>query len=273
MDDNRPTTTIRLSQEELLFILKRTIIDAPSLPGLGENPLGEIDSATENLLLDAAGRALIARDFVVLDENNIPQIDSGVLSAISICTYPQQMVSLIYQNKEGLIQQHYFYRVPELAVKHTFPYSGLHDFEISAISDMGESIVQTLLNNAIVDSFSTPIYEIDQQILPAPQDVNILGHDQEIQDLLTAKGVARSHAEDLVRTFVAPRLRFTTQIVYQPPPEAKQEVLTLLAADNLWMVRAENPNASLVKVCGLSLEYAHQIFSQIYAQLSCSDSS
>lgn len=265
MDEDYTTITIRLSQEELLFILRRTILDAPSLPGLGANPLGEIDTTTENLLLDAAGRALVARGILALDADSVPQIDSGILSIISVCVYPQQMVSLIYQSEQ--VQQRYYYRVPELAVEHTFPYPGLHDFTVSTESDMGESVVRTLLSNITAGSSPTPTYEVAQQILPSPQDTDDLEHGRETLDLLIAQGVARDHAEDLVRTFVAPKFRLTVQIVYQPPPETKQEIITLLAADDLWIVRAENPNAPLVKIRGASLEHVQQIFEQIYTQL------
>ncbi len=268
MSDERTTATVHLSQEELVFILRRTIINTPNIPGLGILPLGETDPETENLLLDAAGRALIAREFITLDENNMPQIDPGVLAAVSVCAHPQQMVSMIYQNGQETAQQYYFYRVPELAVTHTLPSSGLHNFEISATSDMGSSLLQTLLDNVPKDSPTTSTYEIDQQILAQAQETSTSEHGQEAQEIFIATGIAPNQAKDFAETLASPQTRLMIQIIYQPPPDAKQEILTLLANDNLWLIRAEHPNAPQVNVTRLSFEHIQQVCDQIYLQLA-----
>ncbi|HNT75745.1 MAG TPA: hypothetical protein PKH77_12085 [Anaerolineae bacterium] len=255
MNSHSDTVTYRLSQEELLLILRG--LGAERLTGLGDSPLGPVDKDTEMRLLDAAGRALFARGLIAADEKGHLGLDRGMSAAVSACVYPAQMVSVAHRRANGDIEQRYFYRVPELAVAHSFPMNGIHDLELGVTSDMGSAIVRELLMGLPENERSTPPYPLKQAALAQAHKLADQGDGDAVTESLTSAGIAADHARWLAGALAAPALRLVIQLIYRLSPTLEQKVFTLIGnGAGCWLVEADQLEANEVVVQGLSAKQA-----------------
>lgn len=267
MNSHSDTVTYRLSQEELLLILRG--LGAERLTGIGDSPLGPVDKDTEMRLLDAAGRALFARGLIAVDEKGHLGLDRGVSAAVSACVYPAQMVSVAHRRTNGAIEQRYFYRVPELAVAHSFPMNGIHDLELGVTSDMGSTIVRELLMGLPENELSTPPYPLKQAALAQAHKLADQGEGDAVTESLTSAGIAAEHARRLANALVAPVLRLVIQLIYRLSPTVEQKVLTLIGNDaGCWLVAADQLEADEVVVQGLSTKKALDVILAAYQPLT-----
>jgi hypothetical protein len=249
MTTAKAPVTIRLSQEELLFVLRT--INVPSLPGMGEHPFGQSNEETIDALLSAAGRALMARNLLAIGTDNTLQIDQGIYAAATMCAHPEQMVALLIRHDSQVAQQHYYYRVPQLAVTHTISQPGLHDLTMATTSDMGQSLAYDVLQALPTGSDMSYNALISQEMLTTIQH---LAHQDASTALLHLQeaGIAAEPARALIAVLAAPRIRLSLQFIARLQPTVEQNVLTVLADDTrCWIIHADSLHAAKVSVQSL----------------------
>lgn len=222
-----------LSQEELVFLLR--LINTHTLPGLGTEPLGALPPETEKLLLDAAARALLARQLAQVDAEHQLQADPAVLSALTVCAQPNQNLNLVLQNGHGA-EQRFFYRVPELAVSHAILGYGLHQFTLATNSDFGRERVNELLSTLPPSGPDGP-YTLPQPVLAQAQSAAAQGP-AAAEAALASANLPPAAAQSFAQALAQPIARLALQFVYQTNPP-NQQVLTLLAsAQDNWLLTA-----------------------------------
>lgn len=257
MNNDDAAGTILLSQEELLFVIK--LLNLPVLPAMGNLPLGQVSEEMADLLLDAARRALIARRIIVFDENNTLQIDPGVQAVAFVCAYPDQMLVLAFQRYDDPIKQHFFYRVPELAISHTSPMRGLHSLEIRTTPDMGAATISELLYGLSKDGIPTTRYTLNRSDLARVQE--LVSQDSEAAvSLLIAVGMPMKQAQAFVQALAKPNLSLILQLMYRVIPAVEQKVLALVADEaGCWLLEDDQLDAYKVTVQGLPAKQAVEL--------------
>src|SRR5512145_3385132 len=91
MEKNQPFTLL-LSQEELLLILMRHRL--PLILGMNL-ALTELSPEQLELLMGAAERSLLAREFLQVGADGNPQLDQTVLALTAACSQPEKTVVMI----------------------------------------------------------------------------------------------------------------------------------------------------------------------------------
>jgi hypothetical protein len=249
MTTAKSPVTVRLSQEELLFVLRT--INIPSLPGIGEQPFGQANDETITALLNAAGRALMARNMLAMGADDTLHIDQGVYAAATICAHPDQMVALLDRRRGQATQQHYFYRVPQLAVTHTIAQAGLHDITMATTSDMGQSLANEILQALPAGANMHYTARLTRDALAAIQQA---AHEDAGTALwhAHAAGIEAAPARVLVAALAAPHIRLSLQFVPRVQPTVEQHILTVVADDTTcWMIYAGSLQAEQVTIQSL----------------------
>lgn len=224
----------QLTQAELLFTLRA--LELPDIPGVGEKPWGDIELEEARLQFREAGLELKSRGSVWLDgQTGKPGVEKSLQSVLSACAYPQQMVALIYQKPTAPVTQLYHYRLNGMTVRHTLPQESLHDFQVDNKSDMGQHTLAELF-----DGFS---WTFESQL----GEVALDKYEQAVQTVFTdEKQATRILVEnglslDLCKKFIKGvrehKVQVHAQLVYQFPPNPKQNILLFFAGDSAcWLV-------------------------------------
>ena len=125
MTSTPPEPVLTISQEELYFLLvllkSRGI---PGMEGIFEPDASEIERTH---LLDAARRALVARNLLTLHLDGRVTMDDFSLAVIGTCVRP--LYSVIMENT-GLDRSSgvFWHAIQGLLVEHTIPQQGIHRF-------------------------------------------------------------------------------------------------------------------------------------------------
>lgn len=264
MKENTQTVTICLSHEELLRLLQ--IMNIPGLPGMDESSFENINKETMSVLISATERAMMARSLIVIDEHNNLLIDRGILAAISVCAYPEQMVTLLFKYNNVHVKQCFFYHVKELNVKYMPSATGLYKFEIASASDMGLDDVHNLLLD-LPSSDPSSIYSLDQNVL-----IDIINSDY--QDLsaiitrLTELDVPSQVALSFAQALSAPRIHLILYLIYRTTPIVTQRVLTVVANPiESWLLQTNEASSDIVTLQRLPATQIIQIINEAYLSL------
>ncbi|NNJ13238.1 hypothetical protein EKD04_023210 [Chloroflexales bacterium ZM16-3] len=259
--------TIRLSQEEVLFIIGA--VHANNIPGMGSLAAIVTDEAMLATLRDAGGRALIARELLVPQDDGL-SLDKGLYAIGLACTRPDQLVSLAITKAGGPTRQSFYYRVPEVAVLHQPDDLGTHSFSLSLASDMGAgaaSAAPAALPDSSSDQGGT--WHLPQAALAAAED-QARGGGAAAAALLSA-GVDAPAAALLAQTLAAPDLNMVLQLVAQLQPTVTQTLLRLIAgAGGSWLVIGESLTDDTLEVRQVTRDMAAAMISESFKQFHAS---
>ncbi len=128
-DASVPTTpmTFTLSRHELLVILDT--LNADTIPGLEEDPLGPLDEAQERLARTIAQRALVARGYLRWGDNE-PVLLRWVGDAVATCIRAPEMLMIYHRPPAAAPIQYYVHIIDGRAVVHIPSQQVLHFFSI-----------------------------------------------------------------------------------------------------------------------------------------------
>lgn len=235
------TTEIQFSQEELLYLLRS--LNLPDIPGMGERPWGHIPQEQALLVMETAGRGLVARGIVRFGKTQI-EVDNAVAQLLRTMAYPVQMTVLTYSLNAQAIP-HNFFRGKTFDVEHTLPYPWVHRLHMTPKSDMGESFVQGLLKD-VPGSGESPAFSVPQQVLTAIRQDAL--ETSQASDTLVEAGLPESMALSLIEVLTAPTSKVLVQAVYQLT-EIEQNMFSILAnQDSCWVISAGKPGSPMTQV-------------------------
>lgn len=118
-----------VSRHELMVVLEA--LQATIVPGLGEDPLGDLSTEQQGLALIVAQRALEARGLINVDQEGTLTIHQMLLDAIGTCVFAPKALMLFHwpTGAEAPIQ-YYGHVGEESFVAHTRPNNVLHAFSL-----------------------------------------------------------------------------------------------------------------------------------------------
>ncbi len=150
-----------LSQEELFVIL--TYLKVDSLMGLDSSVLNELSEQQVRLVLGVAERALIAREFLVIDKEGHFKLAPTILSVLGICAKPTQSLIINYDRPERPTEVFFFHTYSPTMVGHTIPMSAIHQF---FVVESKEIILKSVSELLTLDSQEAPMQVEDSVYVP-----------------------------------------------------------------------------------------------------------
>lgn len=261
------TTTLRLSQEELLFVLRS--VGERSIPGMGVARLPEVDEPTLDALTDAGARALIARSLLTFEQDRL-KLDSSLFALVVACTHPEQMVSLAVMGAKLPVSQSYFYRVPRLHIHHTPDAFGTHNFELAADGDMGASTVATLLAEGPDEGSPSASYTLAQETLAVAEAQSRGGSGAE--HALMQAGMPPAEAASLSNALREQRLNLIVQLIAQLQPVVEQVLFRVVVGEqHVWLVQGDTLEATQLTAQRLTMSQVRALLLERFTLMRSSE--
>ena len=117
--------SLSFSQEEVVLVLK--LLGAESIPGVGQQPFGEVSEDVERHLLASAERTLRARAMISIEDDRI-NIDQVVVALIGTCAVPQYSWLVTRVLQEQPPENRFYHVSPSMFIEHTISGPGIHTF-------------------------------------------------------------------------------------------------------------------------------------------------
>jgi hypothetical protein len=241
-----------LSREELFYCLR--LLQLQNIPGLGEEPFGKIDDADLEKIMEAAYRALIARQTLIFEADKGFRLDKVVSTTLSVCSAPEKMIVTTFQLQQEPIRVIHEYFAKDLTVKQEIPLNGVFQFDLREANDANPDSaldavknVPDVINIGVSSGFSFEItgseFEDFRQKLTTSID--------EAQMLLVEQKIKPKQASELINIFSSPDFRLTLQFFFtsMPPMEVGQRVLSVAAAKGIWcLIQGDGLSTDKLKI-------------------------
>lgn len=142
MTDSTEPINILLSRDELLLTLRA--LQVASIPGIDNDPLGDLTPDGLELAMTVAERALRARELAQVREDGSLSLHNLLLTAVGVCAYATQTIFAYHWRDDGELPVRYFGHIRgDDFVAHTRPDDVLHLFTLLPTkSQMIEQISQ-----------------------------------------------------------------------------------------------------------------------------------
>lgn len=127
-----PVVELRLSQEELLYVLR--LAGVPTLPGLDDDAITRLSDDQLSLILTAGENALRARGLLETDygaEKGVA-VSEVVLALVGTCVMGDSLVAVRHELLSGDGDARFYHLGEDLAVEHAVPWPGVHRFTATA---------------------------------------------------------------------------------------------------------------------------------------------
>jgi hypothetical protein len=128
-DNELEPINLLLSREELRLVLNS--LETDFIPGLDAEPLGELTTDQDALVLTVAGRALRARELARLETDGELAFHNALLTLVGVCAYSENVIFAYHWPPDQIIPRRYFGHIRgEDIVAHTRPEDILHLFSL-----------------------------------------------------------------------------------------------------------------------------------------------
>ena len=129
MTNSTEPINILLSREELLLTLRAVQVE--SIPGIDNDPLGNLTPEGLDIALTVAGRALRARELAQVREDGTLALHNLLLTAVGVCAYATETIFVYHWLEDGDLPVRYFGHIRgDDFVAHTRPNDVLHLFTL-----------------------------------------------------------------------------------------------------------------------------------------------
>lgn len=159
MDNRNPEAARRivLAREELLFVLEQLAVT--TIPGLDNDPLGNLTPDGYNIARAVVERTLRARGLVrrYAAGPEPLQLHQTLITLVGVCAFAQQAIFLYHKSIQGQRAVRYFGHIRDKEiVAHTHPEAALHQF---ALLPSREALFTEILTLCGVPTAVPPAYE------------------------------------------------------------------------------------------------------------------
>jgi len=235
MSEQTAPIEILLSREELLFVL--SLLQAQFLPGLDEDPEGEIDSEQRALALRFARRALQARELLRPRANGEYALHNSLLRAVGVCAYAQSTIFAYHWASDSSTPIRTFFHIRGTdGVMHTRPDPALHRFTLIPATQIPIQIVEVCQLSPKDNQPEVEILVSNQAFLQARQQASN-GDFQGAQQSLEIGGASRETAPIFAKSLASSAAVSILQIIKQNGSSIlKQDITLVQNGDVEWIV-------------------------------------
>jgi hypothetical protein len=204
---NEERVSVVLSREELAVILR--LLGSTEMLGyenswLQTSPDGSLPADTRRVL-EVAANGLIARGYLTAAENTYPPQDlqitmpAPLIAIVAACVFGEYSVFLAVRDAKEH-RQAFFHELQGLAVAHTLPRPGLHQFDALNGREGVLRMVMAILGIDNQQSLQLPPFAASADILEQANDKALKGHAQEAEQQLIQSGMPVPIAQQLTTT-------------------------------------------------------------------------
>ena len=249
-ENNQEPINILLSREEVLFVLN--LLQADFIPGLDEDPLGEMSPVQHQLALTWAGRALRARGLAKIYDDGKWVVHRTVLRAVGVCAYSQNALFFYHWPSQSESPARHFAHIRgNDIVVHSRPEDVLHQFTVFTSKDQ-------LLDHVFgaVEFEDTPNghgYEISisNEAFINVRELAGAGNLDQALELLTDNGTADEIARPFIETLSnSPRISIMQSLKQNSDQRVEKRDFTLIQnSHHTWLTIApEEGNGTPLQV-------------------------
>lgn len=235
-----PHDGVVLTREELAFVVR--LVGAAELPGVGEDPLGELSLEQAAFAIVFAERSLRARGLASIDQHDQLDLDPRLVSLVVTCAYAEQALWLAQSISGGEPFRVYGYLRGDQSVIHTKPAPVLH--RLRALPDRS-ALIDALLDHA--GCAALPPTPGERMTVPTSVVAAIAGREQEANAaLLRDHGAGVASSESFARVLASPHA--LSSFLHLVPNESSvfrwRDLSVLHNGDAAWqMIPREDDNA------------------------------
>lgn len=237
-----------LSREELLLVLGTLQVSA--IPGLDEDPLGELTAEGQRLALTVAERSLRARELARIDGQLV--LHELLLRAVGACAYSEQMLFLYHWPGPTDAPIRYFAHIRrDDIVAHTRPDEALHHFTLlPSAAALAEQVLAACQCHAQGVSARADGFTLSRQEFIHLRELVEANNCVSAESVLIERGAAQAEAHAFVRTLAgAPRVSVLQTVKQITTGQVDKRDFTLIHTDQqLWLlseVKGSNGQALL----------------------------
>lgn len=255
---NQTTLSLRLSTEELVFIL--WLLNTPALPGMGGNPFGSASEEQIAAALSSAERSLRARRLVSKSEDGKIQMDEVVMALVGTCAVPEFSLVLTSESPEAGRLVHYFHATQFMAVEHSNPEPGIHVFE--ALEDK-KAIAKRIEAMLQLDKQAVPKakpFETTLDVLQRATQAAMENSGQSLE-ILVAAGIDKSIAREFNQTLTQVRRRSALAAIHNLRSDSPTSNGFVLLEGNkgIWAMQImEDDSSAKVQIWPCSISKAQE---------------
>lgn len=250
-EKKQDAVNVVLSRDELVLVLG--LLNANTLPGLDQDPLGELDAQQVEMSAQVAARGLRARDLArVRAEDGKLLVHVGVLGAVNVCTAPDAALFAYHWSGEETEPLRWFgYRRGPSYVAYRPLEDVLHRFTVLAA---GELLIEQALATCQVQSEVQPaadgVVDIKGSDFARLRQLAGAGVGDQALALLAAASVPPRPALALVKTLTArPQVSILQLFTRMQDGATRQQDFTLLQSGSaLWLMTPVAENAERVHI-------------------------
>lgn len=248
-DNTIELVNFTLSREELLFTLN--LLEAPFIPGLDPDPLGEFTPEQRALALTVAGRALRARELVHVHNGGEWVLHNALLAAVGSCAYAQSVAAVVHWTAQADTPTRFFGHLRDNAVViHTRPADVLHRFAL--LPSKEQLLTQTLAFCHYENGVSGPDFELSVSgaVFAQVRELATAGETTRAVELLVAQAVASDAATALVNTLAgSPQISVLQTLKGQGDGSVQKQDLTLLQNGQMaWLIIASADETASLRI-------------------------
>lgn len=242
--DNEQKIMFSVSQEELFVIL--TYLQASALMGLDGSLLNELSDEQTRLVLGVAERALIAREFLVNNEENQFELAPAILSVVGGCAKPDKSMIINFSRPDRPTESMFFHKTLGILLGHTKPMTAIHQFFVVEEDDFVPVSVGQLLN---LNGQTAPLKREEPFIVP--QTLVTQARDKARDEGLQASQtvLAQNNSTEFAAAFAQSLTNSVANLTlvsinHQAEGEAQTDGFTFLQGENGFWLLQPRPDVS-----------------------------
>jgi hypothetical protein len=244
--------SFQLTREELAFIL--TWLKMSPIPGIESAYTLNPDEGINHLLLDAAGRSLLAHQILNFSANSQLYLDPWPTAILKSCSIPDISLTIGYgtKNSNADFRITHYYKSQDMIFFHQSPMEGIHQFIECEQTDMGYEKIKLLLNKHLSEN-SVKSITLKKVDLDGIHEAINHNENQKGRDILISFGVSPEISDQVVETVKDPDTRLIMSAIRDVPAPSFQETYSFLFKNNqCWLLENSTNNGEDIILTGVS---------------------
>lgn len=230
------TIQLSLSREELVFVLD--VLQAKFLPGLDEDPEGEVGKEQQALVKRTVRRTLQARELLRVRANGEYALHNTLLRAVGVCAYPQTTIFVYHWAPGESVPARIFCHIRGRdGVIHERPDPVIHRFSVVSAAAVAQSVLDICGVQPAKES-SEQEMSVENQVFLQARQFATDGKIKEANQLFIGAGASPKLAEDFVGSLAGVSAISILQVVKQDgQAHSKQDVTLVQNGVHNWIVQ------------------------------------
>ena len=242
------TTTIRLSEEELIIFMEFCGID--EIGGVSpEKATSTSGVLSNNNMREVLVRVLLARGLILPMIDGSYKPEGTVKRLLQMCATPEAILFLTSRVGDAAsLQQEIYFRVGTLFIRHYFPFEAIHDFTIlGQPPDFEALMLQRLKEYSFIGEDNSLSVGVPQTVMSDVQKNIDERQEQNARDKLQ-KVIGATDGEVLLKALAKPTIRLYLQTLSIVSSEPLAPMTLICDKQHCFQIHGESENVFITGV-------------------------